>query len=154
MDALAQLQAQSQCRDLLVQAAEAVDLQHHEAFAACFTEDATLQRPGGAPLLGRAAILASYAQKNPDRLTQHLLCNHRVRLESEGVAESVCKVLLYVSDRQRPLDAQGRAADAQHHVGVFQDRLLLTPEGWRIANRQAWFEPKPGSWPLACALNT
>ena len=140
MDALALLQAESQCRHLVIAAAEAVDRQHYEAFVACFTEDAVLQRPGGEPLTGRAAILASYAQKNPNRLTQHLLCNHRVVVDSSGWAESSCKVLLFVSDQRRELGPLGRRADSPHHIGQFQDRLVLTAEGWRIQQRQAWFE--------------
>lgn len=140
MDSLALLQAESQCRHLVIAAAEAVDRQHYEAFVACFTEDAVLQRPGGEPLTGRAAILASYAQKSPNRLTQHLLCNHRVVVDPAGWAESSCKVLLYVSDQRREAVTAGRMADSQHHVGQFQDRLILTPEGWRIQKRQAWFE--------------
>lgn len=140
MDALALLQAESQCRHLIIAAAEAVDGQQYEAFVDCFTEDAVLQRPGGAPLAGRAAILASYALKSPDRLTQHLLCNHRVVVDPSGWAESSCKVLLYVSDRRREPAPEGRLADVKHHVGEFRDRLILTSDGWRIQNRKAWFE--------------
>lgn len=139
MDAVALWLAQSQCRDVVMAAAEAVDCQQYEQFVDCFTEDAVLQRPAGTPLNGRAAILASYAQKSPDRLTLHLLCNHRVTVDPSGVAESSCKVLLYVSDRRRPLVPEGRRADTRHHVGQFLDRLVLTPEGWRIQNRKAWF---------------
>lgn len=91
MDALALLQAESQCRHLIIAAAEAVDGQQYEAFVDCFTEDAVLQRPGGVPLAGRAAILASYALKSPDRLTQHLLCNHRVVVDPSGWASRLAK---------------------------------------------------------------
>ncbi|WP_167394294.1 nuclear transport factor 2 family protein [Limnohabitans parvus] len=140
MDTLALLQAENRCRHLVIAAAEAVDGQQYEVFAACFTEDAVLQRPGGEPLTGRAAILASYAQKSPHRLTQHLLCNHRVVVDPAGWAESSCKVLLYVSDQRREHGTQGRLADSKHHVGEFRDHLILTPDGWRIQNRKAWFE--------------
>lgn len=140
MDALALWLAERQCRDLVMAAAEAVDRRQYQGFVDCFTEDAVLQRPGGEPLTGREAILASYASKSPDRLTQHLLCNHRVTVDPSGWAESSCKVLLYVSDWRRPLLAGGRLADARHHVGQFLDRLVQTPEGWRIHKRKAWFD--------------
>lgn len=140
MDVLALLQAESQCRDLVIAAAEAVDGQQYETFADCFTEEAVLQRPGGEPLNGRVAILASYANKSRDRLTQHVLCNHRVVVDPSGFAESSCKVLLYVSDRRREHVPEGRMADSKHHVGEFRDRLILTTDGWRIQSRKAWFE--------------
>lgn len=140
MDALTLLQAEGLCRNLVIDAAEAVDGQKYEAFVGFFTEDAVLQRPGGEPMKGRAEILASYRKKNPDRLTQHVLCNHRVTVDPSGFAESTCKVLLYVSDRSRALLIEGRMADSKHQVGVFQDRLVFTAEGWRIQQRKAWFE--------------
>ena len=140
MDALALWLAERQCRHLVMAAAEAVDHQQYQAFVDCFTEDAVLQRPGGEPLSGHGAILASYASKSPDRLTQHLLCNHRVTVDPSGWAESSCKVLLYVSDRRRPLLPAGRLADASHHVGQFLDRLVQTADGWRLQHSKAWFE--------------
>ncbi len=140
MDPFEILLADKRCRELVLSAAEAVDRQDYEGLVAFFTEDATLVRPGGPPLHGRSAILASYASKNPDRLTQHLVCNHRVEVDPSGFAQSRCKVLLYASDSNRELTNQGRLADAKHHIGEIFDRLILTPEGWRIQQRQAWFD--------------
>lgn len=140
MDTLDILLAEKHCRELVLSAADAVDRQDYEGLVALFTEDATLVRPGGQPLRGRAAILASYASKSPDRLTQHLVCNHRVEVDSSGTAQSRCKVLLYASDRQRAMTHQGRRADAQHYVGQMVDRLVRTADGWRIEHRQAWFD--------------
>lgn len=140
MDTLEMLLAEKHCRELVLSAAEAVDRQDYEGLVAYFTEDATLVRPGGQPLHGRSAILASYASKSPDRLTQHLVCNHRVTVDPSGFAQSRCKVLLYASDSKRELTNQGRLADATHHVGEIVDRLVLTADGWRIQQRQAWFD--------------
>ncbi len=52
MDALALLQAEKDCRDLIVAAAQAVDEQAYDTLVQLFTEDATLVRPGGTALRG------------------------------------------------------------------------------------------------------
>lgn len=140
LDALALLQAEKACRDVIVAAAEAVDQQNYLALVDLFTDDASLVRPGGLALNGRAEILAAYQSKDANRLTQHLICQQSIQVSPAGVAQSRCKVLLYAADRQRELSPQGRMADAQHQVGVIEDQLLLTDDGWKIQNRLAWFE--------------
>ena len=44
---VAGLLAKQACREVVLQAADAVDAQNYDAFVALFTEDATLVRPGG-----------------------------------------------------------------------------------------------------------
>jgi ketosteroid isomerase-like protein len=141
MDALAQMQAQNECRDVILAAAVAVDAQDYAALVALFCEDATVVRPGGAALYGRAEILASYLLKDANRMTHHLVCNHQVQVLPSGEsAHSRCKVLLYVSDKNHTLTAQGRKANAKHQVGTIEDLLVLTAEGWKIQKRHAWFD--------------
>jgi ketosteroid isomerase-like protein len=140
LDALALLQAEKACRDVISAAAEAVDQQNYLALVDLFTDDASLVRPGGATLNGRAEILATYESKDINRLTQHLICQQSIQVSPAGVAQSRSKVLLYATDRQRDLTPKGRMADAQHQVGVIEDQLLLTDDGWKIKNRLAWFE--------------
>lgn len=140
MDALALLQVENACKDVVLAAADAVDQQQYEAFVALFAEDATLTRPGGAALQGHADILAAYRSKDSQRLTHHLICNHRVTVLSPTLAESQCKVLLYATDKRREATPQGREADPGHQIGTIMDRLTLTDKGWKIQNRQAWFD--------------
>jgi ketosteroid isomerase-like protein len=140
MDALALLQAEKACRNLILAAADAVDQQAYETLVQLFTPDAVLVRPGGVELRGRAEILTSYASKDPNRLTHHLVCNHQVRVTPSGVAESRCKVLLYVSDLRQEVTPQGRLTDRKHQVGTIVDALVLTDAGWRIHRRNAWFD--------------
>jgi len=140
MDFLELLQAEKACRDVVLSAAQAVDQQHYEILVSLFTEDATLIRPGGATLRGHSEILAAYMSKDPNRITHHLICNHQVTLSGSRMAESRCKVLLYASHKDRDLIPQGRLADPTHQVGVIVDTLSLTEQGWKIQNRNAWFE--------------
>jgi uncharacterized protein (TIGR02246 family) len=134
------LLAKQACREVVLQAADAVDAQDYEAFVALFTEDATLVRPGGPVLTGRAQILEAYRSKDPHRMTHHLICNHGVTLTAADRAASRCKVLLYASDQRRELTPKGRQADPQQMAGVIEDALVLTAEGWKIQHRRAWFE--------------
>ena len=140
LDALALLQAEKACRDLIVSAAEAVDQQNYLALVDLFTDDANLVRPGGIALNGRAQILAAYQSKDANRLTQHLICQQHIQVSPLGQAKARSKVLLYAADRQHELTPKGRLADAMHQVGVIEDQLVLTADGWKIQNRQAWFE--------------
>lgn len=133
------LSVEWQCRDVVLQSIEAVDARDYAAFAALFTEDATLIRPGGHALVGREAIQAAYAARDPDRLTQHLACNHRVRLQPDGTVHSRCRILLWAGKASDPSTAQGRPADSAQQIGEMIDTLIQTKEGWRIARREACF---------------
>lgn len=136
-----QLQAKEACRDLILAAADAVDQQDYVALVALFCEDASLVRPSGDALHGRAEILASYAKKDPNRMTHHLVCNHRIHLSESGqTAYSRCKVLLYVCDKRLEMDLQGRMANPNHQVGTIEDELVKTEAGWKIRKRTAWFD--------------
>lgn len=139
MTDLDHLLAQQACLDLVVAAAAAVDRQDHAGLAALFTADATLTRPDGVRLQGRDAIYQAYASRDPQRLTQHLLCNHVVRLLAPGRASSHCQVLLWSADRASPSGSNGRRADAQQKLGEMHDLLVLGADGWRIAQRLAQF---------------
>lgn len=132
--------AQTQCRDVVLRAAEAVDAGDAHAFAALFTPDGVLVRPDGTRLQGRVAILQAYASRDPDRLTQHLICNHRVTVDlAAGTAESHCKVLLWSGRRSAEAGPKGRPADAMQQVGEMHDLLQRDAQGWFIHKRLAHF---------------
>lgn len=132
--------AEKECRDLVLAAARAVDAQDYAVLVALFTEDATLVRPGGEPLQGRAAIHASYASKSPDRLTCHVVSNHSVHVQGPALALSQCTVQLYATDKGTEYTPRGRAAEPVVLIGQIADRIVRTPQGWRIQERRAWFD--------------
>jgi len=136
-----ELTAQAQCRDLVLRAAEAVDDGDAQAFAALFAPDGVLVRPDGSHLQGRAAITQAYASRDPDRLTQHLICNHRVTVDlAAGTAESHCKVLLWSGRRSAEVSPKGRPADNLQQVGEMHDQLQRDTQGsWFIQKRIARF---------------
>lgn len=139
MTDLERLQAENACRQIVLAAARAVDGQDYAALAALFAPDGELVRPGGQPLVGPEAILASYAAKDPERLTQHIVCNHQVTAESASTARSRCTIILWTSRRGEALTPKGRKADAMQQVGEIEDEFVSTGEGWKIRRRRAWF---------------
>jgi uncharacterized protein (TIGR02246 family) len=140
MKSLAVLQAEAACREVVLQAAQAVDSGDCGGFAALFLPDGVLVRPDGSSLQGREAIVQAYKARDPDRLTQHLVSNQQVEVNTAaGTAVAHCKVLLW-SGRHSAVDTpRGRPADAMAQVGEMVDEMALTPEGWRIRSRRARF---------------
>lgn len=140
MSTLEVLAAEAACRALVLQGADAVDRGDAQGFAALFVPEGTLVRPDGSVLQGRAAIAQTYASRDPDRLTQHLVCNQQVSVDLQaGTAQARSKVLLWTGRHSSPSTPQGRLADATSQVGEFVDLLEHTPEGWRIRSRRALF---------------
>jgi len=140
MTTIDMLIAQDTCRALVLKGAEAVDAGDAPGFAALFTPDGVLVRPDGSQLQGHAAITQAYAARDPDRLTQHLLCNHTVAVDvAQGTAVSRCKVLLWSGRHSAASGKLGRPAQGPMQVGEFLDTLLHTADGWRIQTRRAHF---------------
>ncbi len=134
------LVAEAACRDLVLAAAEAVDGRDFLAFADLFEVRGVLVRPDGTELVGRPAIVAAYAARDPERLTRHLVSNQRVRVDlATGTAQAACSVLLWSGRHSDAATPRGRPADVQQQVGEIRDLLAKTPEGWRIRRREAWF---------------
>ena len=138
--ALDTLLAEAACRDLVLAAADAVDGRDFLAFADLFEMRGVLVRPDGTELVGRPAIVAAYAARDPERLTRHLVSNQRVRVDLvAGTAQAACTVLLWSGRHSDAVTPRGRPADALQQVGEIRDLLAKTPEGWRIRRREAWF---------------
>ncbi len=138
--ALDTLRAEAACRDLVLAAADAVDGRDFLAFADLFEMRGVLVRPDGTELVGRPAIVAAYAARDPERLTRHLVSNQRVRVDlAAGTAQAACTVLLWSGRHSDALTPRGRPADALQQVGEIRDLLAKSPEGWRIRRREAWF---------------
>jgi hypothetical protein len=127
------------CRELVLRAAALADAAQPAALAALFTEGGSLVRPGAEPLVGRAAIERSYAQRAPERITRHLVTNTLVEVVSDVQACATSTVLLWSGSTDDAAGPQGRPANPRQVVGAFADRFALTPEGWRIERRDASF---------------
>ena len=128
------------CRDTIARAARRVDAQDYEGFAALFTEDGVLERPGGEPLEGRGARGAAYNARPASRITRHLLGGTVVDVLSADEALAFSNVLLFIGDSADAAGPHGRPARGPQVAGEFQDRLRRCDDRrWRIAHRVARF---------------
>ncbi len=133
------LLAEREVRAVVLASARLVDAQDWQGFAQLFADDGELTRPDGSLMQGRKAVYQAYAARDPERLTQHVLTNHEVTVQGPGRALSRCLVLLWSGKRSDAPTPKGRPADAAQQLGEFVDHLVRTPEGWRIARREARF---------------
>ena len=128
------------CTDTVARSARLTDQQAHDAFAALFTADAELQRPGGERLLGREAICEAYRARPANRLTRHLVAGTVVDVVSVDEARAVSTVLLWSGSHDDVPGPQGRPARGNAIMGEFDDVLRREADGcWRIALRRASF---------------
>ncbi|GAA5049356.1 nuclear transport factor 2 family protein [Erythrobacter westpacificensis] len=109
------------------------DAQDWERCAALYTEDAVFRRPsGGDPVVGREAILASFTAR-PPRAQRHVMANALVDVVSDTEARAKSVIVLYMGDAaEEGLPVQDPKSPL---IGTFEDRVVLTGDGWRFAER-------------------
>jgi hypothetical protein len=128
------------CTDLIVGYAYLNDERRYEELAALFTEDAVLYRPSAPerPIVGRSAILDAFRKRPVETMTFHVTSDILVDVEDEEHAEARSRILLLSATR--PQDGSALPHDAKAPVpGVFRDRFVLTPQGWKFAERRGMF---------------
>ena len=119
--------------------ADAVDTQEYARLRDIFVEDAAFTRPANPQELihGVENIVAMFESRPRNRLTQHIVSNIRVRVESADRAVGTCRVLLFTSDVSDPGAPDfGRKASARQLIGTYKDRYVRTKNGWRFAERR------------------
>jgi hypothetical protein len=95
--------------------------------AALYAPDGLMTRPTApdSPIVGREAILTAFKSR-PPRTTRHICSNIVIDVESATSARGRSAMLLFTSADKPPL------------VGGFEDRFVLTEEGWRFAERRGY----------------
>ncbi|HQS98076.1 MAG: hypothetical protein B7X90_13790 [Novosphingobium sp. 17-62-19] len=116
--------AEADCARLIALYANLNDEARWDDVAALYAEDGVMFRPTApdAGVEGREAILAAFKAR-PPRTTRHVCSNVVIDVESDDTARGTSAMLLFTGD-PAPL------------VGSFQDRFVLTAEGWRFAERR------------------
>ena len=119
------------------------DAQDWDAVACLYTEDARFARPSkpGEFLEGRAAILAGFRAR-PPRAQRHVIANVVVDVESASAARAFSVIVLYQGNPAPEGELPAMSADSPL-VGTFTDRLVLTEDGWRFAERVGGLDFKP-----------
>ncbi|WP_108124218.1 nuclear transport factor 2 family protein [Saccharospirillum mangrovi] len=128
---------------LIIRTGKTIDSKQFQALDQCFHAEGRLYRPTTPePLIGPAAIAASYEQNPAQRLNRHLVSNLSVDIESANDVRAHCYVTLYSSDDGELVDGVFGAPLHRCLVGEFHDRCVNTDAGWRILERRASFTLK------------
>ena len=133
---------EADCERLIRRYVNLNDAQDWEAVANLYTEDARFARPSkpGEFIEGRGAILKSFLAR-PARAQRHVIANTVVEVESPAEARAFSVIVLYMGDAA---DDGLPVMDAKSPlVGIFTDRLVRTPEGWRFEERVGGLDFRP-----------
>jgi len=142
MDEAERRAIEADCARLINHYVNLNDAQDWEAVAALYTGNAVFRRPsGGDAIVGREAILASFLAR-PPRAQRHVIANIVVDVESATEATSFCAIILYQGDVTSDGSLPVQAANSPL-VGWFRDRIVLTREGWRFAERTGGLDFRP-----------
>jgi ketosteroid isomerase-like protein len=126
------------CAALSVDYCDMIDAKDYQRLREVFAEDALFAPPNAPdhPLRGADAIVAALSAIPAVLVTQHFALNIRVRAESADTAGGSCRILLLTADANEPETGEGRKAAEKQRVGIYRDRYVRTPAGWRIAERR------------------
>ena len=125
MDDIARVLAERACERLIIDYAALNDAGDWDAVAALYVADGRMSRPSAPDdfIVGRDAILAAFKAR-PARASRHICANIRVLIAGDEKATATSQILLFTSSGQAPM------------VGSYADRFVLTPDGWRFAERR------------------
>ena len=126
------------CRALIVEFATRIDDGRAHTLGELMTIDASFARPTvpDVVLQGRDAILAAFAARPKNLVSQHLNLNIRITLTGTDTAEGQSVVMLYLADANDALvPGKGRKTGAPI-IGTWSDTFVRTPEGWRFKDRR------------------
>lgn len=130
--------AELACSALAIDYAEIVDNKDYARLRDIFAENAVFVRPSNPQDVVRGVenIVATLASRPRHLVTQHLVCNVRVQVETPDIAVGSCRIVLYIADASEPETPEGRKAASKQLVGAYEDRYVRTKNGWRFAERR------------------
>ena len=116
-------------QDLQIRYAIALDSRDWELLRTVFLPTAQVQYPGSPQLDGfeQTRAFCDHALSRY-RITQHMLGNHRVSGEGDEVSASCALQAIHV-------EPDGKGGAIFTLWGTYTDRIVRTPDGWRIAER-------------------
>ncbi len=117
--------------DLLTRYATAVDTKDWELYATCFTPDAAIDYTSSGGIKGALPeVKAWLAQIMPTfPMTQHLVVNRVISITGDTAN---CRSCLF-NPMGLPDEANGLTLFFEG--GYYRDKLVRTPDGWRICER-------------------
>ena len=136
MEAEARQRIEHDIGRLLVDYVALNDARRWVELASLFVTDGEMVRPSAPdqPIVGREAILASLQARPADRRMRHVCANVQVSVLSATAATATSTYVIYAGTLQG--DDSLPVLDASPPVLCeFQDRLVLTGDGWRFTRR-------------------
>ena len=129
------------CRDLALRASMRMDANDADGLVALFTPDLEFVRPATWPevvIHGRAQLKAAIVARPTGFVSRHIFSNS----VADRVGPDEVRVVSYFTHFSGTR-TQGAAPIPMDHalrsLGEYEDRLVRTPDGWRIARRVAHF---------------
>ena len=122
------------CEKLSIAYARAIDFNDHAAFADLFAEDGVLN--AGRELKGRDAIVKSLTRRPAELRSRHVLTNIFTEVISGTEARGISYLSLYRHIGPASLEATAIEFAGPAAVGHYDDRFVLTGDGWRFKQRQ------------------
>ena len=125
MDDITRVLAERARERLIIDYAALNDAGDWDAVAALYVADGRMSRPSAPDdfIVGRDAILAAFKAR-PARASRHICANILVLIAGDEKATATSQILLFTASGQAPM------------VGSYADRFVLTPDGWRFAERR------------------
>ena len=126
------------CRSLILEFAARIDQGQTHTLGELLTPDATFARPTMPDKIieGADAILAAFAARPKNLVSQHLNLNIRIRLTGTDTAEGHSVVMLYLANAEDELvPGKGRKAGPPL-IGTWTDAFVRTADGWRFKDRR------------------
>lgn len=124
---------------LIVRVGWAIDHSDLDTLVSYLHPDVVFIRPDGQALQGPQGVCDAYAQRDPDRITRHLLSNFHLTWSSPDRVQAHSTVLLWTGRMGDDLTAAGRPADAVQKLGEHRDVLALENGRWWLLRRQSEF---------------
>lgn len=121
------------CEKMIYQYSALVDQGAWDRVAEMFTEDGRFARPPAPDeiIVGRQNIHASYASRPPS-ITQHVVSNVVVDVQSETTGSALSTVLLYLGEPGDPVPTHKQPMPL---VGKYADRFRLENGVWLFSER-------------------
>lgn len=124
---------------LIVRVGWSIDHRDLADLASCLHSDVVFVRPDGPALQGPQAVCDAYAQRNPDRITRHLLSNVHLSWSSPDQVQANVAVLLWTGSLSDEKTAAGRPADPVQKLGEHRDVWAWEAGRWCLLRRQSEF---------------
>ncbi len=117
--------------DLLTRYATAVDTKNWELYCTCFTEDAFIDYESAGGIKGVLPEVVAWLEKALAMfpMTQHVVCNREIEIDGEN---ATARSIFY---NPMGLPDGGDSQKLWFEGGYYNDRLLKTPDGWKICER-------------------